>query len=116
MGSWRSPEHNYQRSTDRYRANAEAGGILSAGLWGGLWRIYRVFGTRLVDGDVITYRKHPFTLFVKTWWQWVLFFGCLVVAGWVQSNIARALLGLVAFITFLWLAWLYLDWRNDLFQ
>jgi membrane protein YdbS with pleckstrin-like domain len=95
---------------------AEFGDYVSAGLRGGIWRIGQIFGTRLVNGDTITYRKHPFTLFVKTWWLWLLFFACFVVSVWVESSIATAVFAGIAFIIFLWLSWRYLDWRNDLFQ
>ncbi len=87
-----------------------------ADLQSGIGRIGRIFATRLENGDVITYRKHPFTLFVRTWWLWLLFFAALVVAVWIRETLISSILAGVAFIIFLWLTWRYLDWRNDLFQ
>jgi len=87
-----------------------------AELQDGLGRLGRIFATRLVDGDVITYRKHPFTLFVRTWWLWLLFWAAFAVAVWLRDPVISLLLGGLAFIIFLWLTWRYLDWRNDLFQ
>ncbi len=101
---------------DLYDEYDEFEDYLSAGLNGGLWQIGRIFSTRLVEGETITYRKHPFTLFVRTWWLWLLFFGSLVIAIWAQSAVISSALGVLALIIFLWLTWRYLDWRNDLFQ
>ncbi|MGD8583889.1 MAG: cyclic nucleotide-binding domain-containing protein [Chloroflexota bacterium] len=108
------PEEDLE-DDDLYEEEADLGDYV-AGLQDGLWRIGRIFGTRLVDGDVITYRKHPFTLFVRTWWLWLLFFTALVVAIWIRDTLISSVLGGLAFLVFLWLTWRYLDWRNDLFQ
>lgn len=101
---------------DLYDEYADIGDYVSAGLRGGLWRMGHIFSTRLVNGDVITYRKHPITLFARTWWLWLLFFGALAVAAWSQNSVVSVVLAALAFLIFLWLTWRYLDWRNDLFQ
>jgi membrane protein YdbS with pleckstrin-like domain len=101
---------------DLYDEYADIGDYVSAGLRGGLWRMGHIFSTRLINGDVITYRKHPITLFSRTWWLWLLFFGTLTVAVWSQNSVVSVVLAALAFLIFLWLTWRYLDWRNDLFQ
>lgn len=99
-----------------YEEYADLGDYVSAGLRGGLWRMGHIFSTRLENGEVITYRKHPFTLFARTWWLWLLFFGTFAVAVRAQNSVVSAVLAGLSFLTFLWLTWRYLDWRNDLFQ
>jgi hypothetical protein len=100
---------------DQYEDFVDFGDVMQLGLRGMKRRIGRFFGTRLVDGDVITYRKHPFTLFVRTWWHWLLIFVSIAVATRIQNSFVSAALGLLSFILVLWLVWRYLDWRNDLF-
>jgi CRP-like cAMP-binding protein len=102
-------DYSYERPMD-------VGDYLSAGLRGGIWRISHIFSTRLVVDDVITYRKHPFTLLTRTWWQWLAFFGLLVFSVWAESPVISSVMAVLAFLMFLWLTWRYLDWRNDLFQ
>jgi hypothetical protein len=101
---------------DLFDEDMDFGDAVAAGLLGGLSRLGRFLGTRLVDGDVITYRKHPFTLFVRTWWLWLLFLGALAAAASVGDSVISSALAGLAFLIFLWLTWRYLDWRNDLFQ
>ena len=101
---------------DGYEEYIDFEDTVQAGLRGMRWRLGRIFGTRLVDGDVITYRKHPFTLFARTWWQWLLLVVFFAIATWIQDAFVGAALGVLSFILVLWLIWRYLDWRNDLFQ
>jgi CRP-like cAMP-binding protein/membrane protein YdbS with pleckstrin-like domain len=101
---------------DQYDEDGDVAEHVGDGLRGGLWRIGQILGTRLVDGDVITYRKHPFTLFVRTWWLWLIFFAVLVIASWLQDAFISSMLALLAIFFLLWITWRYLDWRNDLFQ
>jgi uncharacterized membrane protein YdbT with pleckstrin-like domain len=110
------PDDELEDDDYYYEYDADLEEYVSVGLGSITSMVGRIFGTRLVDADVITYRKHPFTLFVRTWWLWLLFFGCFLIAVWAQDAIVSALLGGLALIIFVWLTWRYLDWRNDLFQ
>lgn len=87
-----------------------------------LWRrIYRATQYRVEEGNVITYRKHFFTLLGHTWWIVVIWLVALVVGLFMISrNLIGPLLILgwllvMASVSF-WLIWRFEDWRNDIFQ
>ncbi len=81
-----------------------------------LERIRKGVSPRVEEGNVITYRKHIFTLLGKARVQ--IGAGLLILVGlalvpWFQ--VAVALLGL-GLIDLAWLIWQFEDWRNDTFQ
>jgi hypothetical protein len=87
-----------------------------------------LFSERLEDGDVITYRKHIYVLFTKTWLQLLLGIGVLFMiylliqaglAGKVSPTVEVILLILLFLAGIgVFLSWLYhyIDWRNDIYQ
>jgi uncharacterized membrane protein YdbT with pleckstrin-like domain/CRP-like cAMP-binding protein len=81
-----------------------------------LERIRRGVSPRVEEGNVITYRKHVFTLLGKA--RLPIGAGLIILVGlavvpWFE--VAVALLGL-GFIDLAWLIWQFEDWRNDTFQ
>jgi uncharacterized membrane protein YdbT with pleckstrin-like domain len=79
-------------------------------------RISNIFRTRSIDGNIITYHKHPFTLIGKTWLIMLISLGLFVGAIWVQSTTIKLILAGLWFITLLVFIWFFLDWRNDIYQ
>ena len=76
----------------------------------------RIVSTRIEDGEVITYRKHPFTLLTRTWWLLLLSLLFLALTVWVNRPPFVYLFGGLLLITLIWFMWRFLDWRNDVFQ
>ncbi len=86
------------------------------------------FRERMEDGDVITYRRHIYVLFTKTWGQMLL--GLLTIflfyqviqfqlAGKISLGFAAVLLVflfLAELGIFLWWLYCYVDWRNDIYR
>ncbi len=90
--------------------------------WQGLW--HALFGARIEEGSIITYRKH---------WYFLLQSGCLPILGTLATlvfavlhwlgflsvfsvstvTILTGLAFIFAFILFLWSYW---EWRNDYYQ
>lgn len=112
-------EEHFQ-SVPAYERIEESGLDGNAGLgdeqrsfWG---RIRHAVGARVVDGNVITYRKHPAAFLRRVWWM--LLAGLLFFLGMVfVSSLTVALIFLVlCLIDFAWLVWRFEDWRNDTFQ
>ena len=86
-----------------------------------LRRIVERYGARVVQGDVITYRKHIFVLLAGS--RWPLLTGLLLVTLAIVLLYFQVDLGffwlvfvLLGFADFLWLTWSVEDWRNDTFQ
>ena len=87
-----------------------------------LWRrILQRYGARVVQGDVVTYRKHIFVLLSGS--RWPLLTGLLLLVIMVALFYFEIDLGLlwlafilIGFGDFLWLMWTVEDWRNDTFQ
>ena len=79
-------------------------------------RIGSIFRTRSIEGNVITYHKHPVTLIRKTWLIMLISLGLFVGAVLVQSTTIKFVLAGLWFITLLVYIWFFLDWRNDLYQ
>ena len=87
-----------------------------------------IFSERLEDGDVITYRKHIYVLFTKTWLQLLLGLGVLVMTYLlIQAGLADKVSPTVEVISLIvlflagigvFLSWIYhyIDWRNDIYQ
>jgi hypothetical protein len=81
----------------------------------------RRFGWRVVEGNVITYRKSIFILLRQLAAPLLIFAGLAVLAGlgiylevtlWVLSLIV----GIVGFANFIFFIWQLENWRNDVFQ
>lgn len=86
------------------------------GLVGLLRSVGRIASTRLEEGKVITYRKHPFTLLTRTWWLLLLIFVLVALIYTVNEPTFRYILGGLLAFTLIGFTWRYLDWRNDVFQ
>jgi hypothetical protein len=89
-----------------------------------LRRAAALFSSREVADDVITYRKHGFVLFKKTW-QPILILAILAalaltrVVGFyeflpIAVVLVVLLVGMIPFVS--WWAYQYQDWRNDFYQ
>jgi CRP-like cAMP-binding protein len=102
----------YKRVSDpEVLQTAEFGSQMSFGE-----RFRRWISSRVEDGNTITYRKHIFTILVRTWWQIIL--GNLLLAGafltptlWLA--VVFVVLGAIDLGVFIWR---FEDWRNDTFQ
>jgi uncharacterized membrane protein YdbT with pleckstrin-like domain len=79
-------------------------------------RLYYALGSRVEEGNVITYRKHFFTLLVQTWWQILLVTLLLVGIIFVTQIFLAVAMGILAIIILVWFIWRFEDWRNDTFQ
>lgn len=85
-------------------------------------RIRRAFQLRLVDGDVITYRKNRLVLLREIGLPLLFLFlllGSLALAAGALPQFSPIILGLglvLVLVDLGWLIWQYEDWRNDLFQ
>jgi CRP-like cAMP-binding protein len=91
-------------------------------------RLIDYFSTRLVEGDVITYRKHIYVLFRKTWLPGliILIILGLMVFLYYQVSVSQSgfptgltivLVGAVLlFFPCLWWLYQYVDWRNDIYR
>ena len=91
-------------------------------------RLIRYFQTRLVEGDTITYRKHLYILFTKTWLPTLLTFGMTTatfyyffqrVLGRVSFSDPVVILLVGAMLTglpALWWLYNFIDWRNDVYR
>ncbi len=85
-----------------------------------LEQFLNLFRARYEWNDVITYRKHKFVLFQRSWWLlltylalWVAFFGRLV--NLILSP-SLPLLSLLLAVNTLVLVYIFADWANDRFQ
>lgn len=79
-------------------------------------RLGNIFRTRSIEGNIITYHKHPITLIRKTWWIMLISLGLFAGAIFVQSTTFKLILTGLWLITLLIFIWFFLDWRNDLYQ
>jgi len=91
-------------------------------------RKFSIFSERMEDGDVVTYRKHIYVLFTKTWVQLLLGIGILfliylVVNAGLAGKISPGVLAIFLIIlllagigVFLWWLYQYIDWRNDIYR
>ena len=87
---------------------------------------FSIFQTRIVEGDTITYRKHWWVFFRNALWPNIIFTGSLLTAAFIAPVMlafghswARSLIpiaGALAFFTFFWWGYEYIDWRNDLYR
>lgn len=71
-------------------------------------------------GDVITYRKHWFVLFQKTWLPTVVGLGVSFLAfimwfGGILPGLANILWLPILLGIFIWWLYNYIDWRNDVY-
>ncbi|MEZ4516116.1 MAG: cyclic nucleotide-binding domain-containing protein [Chloroflexota bacterium] len=83
--------------------------------------IHRLYGWRVIEGNVITYRKSIFVLLRLVLWP-VLGFIALVLIGWIlikigfPSTIVILIMAFLILIDFAGMVWQVEDWRNDTFQ
>lgn len=86
-------------------------------------RLLRRYSYRVVDGDVVTYRKHVFVLLEVS--RWPLLVGSLLFLFFAVLNFyfpgyrnvtVLGVLGAAVFLDLLWLLWEVEDWRNDAFK
>jgi hypothetical protein len=85
-----------------------------------LEQFLNLFRARYEWNDVITYRKHKFVLFQRSWWLlltyltlWVAFFARLVK---LILSPSLPLLSLLLAVNTLMLVYIFADWANDRFQ
>jgi uncharacterized membrane protein YdbT with pleckstrin-like domain len=78
--------------------------------------ISHFISSRVVEGDVITYRKHFFTLLEATWINLAVGLVLLVLVALVPSLEAAGCLSLLWLANFGWFIWRFENWRNDTFQ
>ncbi len=85
-------------------------------------RLRQRYGARFVQGDVITYRKHPLTLIRHIFFPSLLL---LLVIGFllfvlfvrpIDLGIFWLVPGAVGLGALGWLTWVVEDWRNEIFQ
>lgn len=91
-------------------------------------RLVRYFQTRVVEGDTITYRKHLYILFTKTWLPALLSLGMVAATLYYfiqrildrvtfSSPVSILLVGVVLTgLPAMWWLYNYLDWRNDIYR
>lgn len=87
-----------------------------------LGTLLRRYSYRVVDGDVVTYRKHVFVLLEVTRWPLLigsilfLFYAILTYyfSGY-RTGTVLGVLGVAVLVDLLWLIWQVEDWRNDAF-
>ncbi|HSM58897.1 MAG TPA: cyclic nucleotide-binding domain-containing protein [Candidatus Sulfomarinibacteraceae bacterium] len=88
----------------------------------GLWeRIKENYGGRVVDGEVVTYRKHFIVLLFQLRWPMLvgsvlILLGAFMLYVGTDLMILWILLLLLILVDFGWLIWQGEDWRNDTFQ
>jgi uncharacterized membrane protein YdbT with pleckstrin-like domain len=79
-------------------------------------RISHAISSRVVEGDVITYRKHFFTLLGRTWINILLGLALAILVALVPSLEAAGCFMVILLANFGWFVWRFEDWRNDTFQ
>jgi CRP-like cAMP-binding protein len=81
----------------------------------------RLYGWRVIDGEVITYRKSVFVLLRQILWPLLGYLG-LVLVGWVlfaaglSGTVAILILVFLGLVNTAFFIWQVEDWRNDIFQ
>lgn len=103
------------RSLSASPAMSAVAGGRSRGMWKTFLRL------RYEKDGIITYRKHWLILMKKVWRPLALFLGCFTLLVWMMWQkplnpvvIILVFLFLIGF--FLWLAYEYMDWSNDIYQ
>ncbi len=86
-----------------------------------LKRLRRRYGGRVVDGDVVTYHKHPIVLLGSVHWpvlggSLILLFFALFLNLGVTTLLFWSLLVLAALVNLGWFIWQVEDWRNETYQ
>jgi CRP-like cAMP-binding protein/uncharacterized membrane protein YdbT with pleckstrin-like domain len=83
--------------------------------------IQRLYGWRVIEGEVITYRKSVFVLLRQILWPLLGYVG-LALLGWalfaagLSGTIAILILVFLGLINTAFFIWQVEDWRNDIFQ
>jgi CRP-like cAMP-binding protein len=82
-----------------------------------------LFKTRIVEGGIITYRKHWWVFFKGAWQPSLAFLASVPISIGFTVTVFKilglmGLLGLyfIPFIIFLWWVYQYEDWRNDIYR
>lgn len=88
-----------------------------------LGHLLRRYSYRVVDGEIVTYRKHVFVLLEVSRWPLligsVLFLIFAILTYYFpgsRSVTVLGVLGAAVFLDLLWLMWQVEDWRNDAFR
>ena len=91
-------------------------------------RLFNYFQTRVEEGNTVTYRKHLFILFTKTWAPAsiafiiaaaTVYFLFQSIAGHQETPTTSTILilgGLLWSIPVLWWLYNFVDWRNDVYR
>lgn len=96
------------------QAEARRGGPFSA--------LARRYGWRVVEGDVITYRRSFYVLFARLavpllgLTVWFLAMAVLASAGSLDNPIVLLIMGVAWVALSFWFIWRLENWRNDIFQ
>ncbi|MBU0510133.1 MAG: PH domain-containing protein [Chloroflexi bacterium] len=85
-----------------------------------------IFKTRIVDGGIITYRKHWYIFFKGAWLPSLLLISVLLFSAGLLPTMFEAifknkqpiwsLVYLIPLGLFLWWLYEYMDWRNDIYR
>jgi uncharacterized membrane protein YdbT with pleckstrin-like domain len=113
-----------QIGLERQQPAALPGGLPPQGRKRAAWQIS--FKTRLQQGDTIIYRKHWLILLSKTFFPLLLFLGICAVTlaaafspewgGIFSAQVSLFIGAFLSLVTFLWAAYHYFDWRNDIYM
>ncbi len=91
-------------------------------------RLGNYFKTRIVEGEIITYRKHVYILMTKVFVPTLIGCGVIFLSGYLlwkslageitfPSRLTIILMSLVLLIVpGLWWLYQYVDWRNDIYR
>jgi len=85
---------------------------------------FGIFRTRIVDGEVITYRKHWLKFLGRAWQPTLALLAASLFSFWLTPSVlvndwSFSLLGLAYVVTvviFGWWIYQYADWRNDIYR
>jgi hypothetical protein len=119
QAAMRSSLEEYFQSAAPYRPiqeSAEEQEEFDAPRAGFFSALRRAVGSRVVEGDVITYRKHFFSLLERIWRVALLSLALLAgtaLVPWLPIAVVLLVLWLGSLG---WLVWRFEDWRNDTFQ
>ena len=78
--------------------------------------LFHGIGSRVEEGEVITYRKHIFTMSRRIWLPILIALILIVAINVVALATLKLILFALLLIDLIWLIWRFEDWRNDTFQ
>lgn len=91
--------------------------------WGSWWK--SLYGTEMREGRTVTWRKHHYVLLRQIFWGLVMFFLLCSCASFalfggvppqLTLNGVYASVAVLLIPTFIFVAWQWADWRNDLYR